>query len=195
MSLLIIWKWKHTVKFLILKVFQYNMYIAQLNAGVKWVTWCTYICKRNSNVCVRACVCVCVCAAEEIYSYARSNIHWMFFILMMRSDKCIIPGSCMLHELLSHSPAPHPHVRPPRSPPSWSFSAQRQMFPDIPGHGVCVYIYMYVRSCWWWWWLWGLKLSPMTNNSVLHAVYSGFAMLCLLNACFSLAGVFVTCKK
>ena len=46
----------------------------------------------------------------------------------------------LLHELLSLSPAPHPHVRPPRSPPS--FSAQRQMFPGTPGHGVCVCVYI-----------------------------------------------------
>ena len=85
----------------------------------------------------------------------------MFYILMMRSDKCIIPAWLLLHELLSLSPAPHPHVRPPRSPPS--FSAQRQIFSD-----------------------------SMTHNSELHVVYSGFAILCLLNAWFLLAGVFVT---
>ena len=46
-------------------------------------------------------------------------------------------------------------------------------------------------GAWWWWW-WGLTLPPMTHNSELHIVYSGFAIPCLLNACFLLAGVFVT---
>ena len=58
---------------------------------------------------------------------------------------------------------------------------------------VCVYIYVYIfvvhgggggGG--------GLTLSPMTHNSELHVVYSGFAIPCLLNACFLLAGVFVT---
>ena len=65
---------------------------------------CVCVCVRVVCVCVCMCVCVCVCtcAAEEIYSYARSNIHWMFFILMMRSDKCIIPGSCFMNYFHTH---------------------------------------------------------------------------------------------
>ena len=36
----------------------------------------------------------------------------------------------------------------------------------------------------------GLEVVPMTHNSELHVVYSGFPIPCLLNACFLLARKF-----
>ena len=53
-------------------------------------------------VCVLVGVPTCVCAAEQIYIMPDQNSHWMLFILMMRSDKCIIPGSCFTDYLSSH---------------------------------------------------------------------------------------------
>ena len=148
-------------------------------------------------VCVYVCVCVCacvrVCVLQSRYTPMPDQIvtgcfsYWWWDLI---SALFLAPASWITFTLTSST----------STCKASSFSSLMIILcsaTDVSRHTWpwCVCVYMYVRSCCCCWWWWGLKLSPMTNNSVLHAVYSGFAMLCLLNACFSLAGVFVTCKK
>ena len=69
-----------------------------------YVCVCACVCVIHVCVHVRVCtcaclhvfVCVCVHCRADIH-YAISDNHWMFFILMLRSEKCIIPGSCFMN--------------------------------------------------------------------------------------------------
>ena len=111
---------------------------------------CTCVC-----VCVRVCVCacVCVCVLQSRYTPMPDQIvTGCLFILMMRSDKCIIPGSCFMNYFHSHQLHIHmssllvllPH-----------FLLNDRCFPaNLAMVYVCVYIYVRICCPWWWWWWW-----------------------------------------